>query len=132
MSACLYLFESTFVSCVQIKRFLRETRYEVIAINFNHEMQDHERVIPALARQVTSQLGDYVCDHYRYVMQWPSLREAVSSNKRLFVMMDHRVTSMEEYLRHRWIHSNRLYSNTWRGDVSVYGNQFNINLIIQY
>ncbi|XP_076436754.1 uncharacterized protein LOC143276196 isoform X2 [Babylonia areolata] len=105
----------------QIKQFLRENRHEVVAINFNHEMRDTAMVLPALVRQLTSQLGNYVNSAYRDVGEWPLLGDAVRSDRRLFVVMDPRVTSetRETYLRHRWIHSERLLRSTWRGDVNV-------------
>lgn len=100
----------------QIKRFLRENRHEVLAINFNHDMRDHERVIPALVRQLTSQLGPYLNSYYRDFGEWPSLGHAVKSNKRLIVIMDKRVTSLEagNYSRHLWVHSESLLQSTWR------------------
>ncbi|XP_070176443.1 uncharacterized protein [Littorina saxatilis] len=107
----------------QIKRFLRENRHEVVTVNFNHEMQDFDRVAPALLRQITAQLGDDVNAVYRDVGRWPSLRDAITSNKRLFVIVDKRVASemFDDYLNFRWIHSERLLHSTWRGDVNVNG-----------
>ena len=92
-------------------------------VNFNHEMRDHQRVLPALVRQMTAQLGNYVSSYFRDVGIWPSLHHAVASNRRLFVIIDKRVASMaySTYFRHRWIHSERLLQSTWRGDVSVDG-----------
>ena len=86
-------------------------------------MRDHQRVLPALVRQMTAQLGNYVNSYFRDVGIWPSLHYAVASNRRLFVIIDKRVASMaySTYFRHRWIHSERLLQSTWRGDVSVDG-----------
>lgn len=94
-----------------------------MTVNFNHEMQDFDRVAPALLRQITAQLGDDVNAVYRDVGRWPSLRDAITSNKRLFVIVDKRVASemFDDYLNFRWIHSERLLHSTWRGDVNVNG-----------
>ena len=116
------------VSVFQIKRFLRENRHEVVVVNFNHEMRDHRRVVPALVRQLTAQMGNHVNSYYRDVGAWPTLRYAVTSDRRLFVIVDARVASLTyaQYFRHRWIHSERLLQSTWRADVSVSGRCANI------
>ncbi|KAL8562972.1 hypothetical protein ACOMHN_004664 [Nucella lapillus] len=106
----------------QVKQFLRENRHEVVGINFNHEMVNLPRVIPALVRQITSQLGHYVSSAYRDVGRWPLLSDAVRTDQRLFVIMDSRVAVTlphSDYLRHKWIHSESLLKSTWRGDVGV-------------
>ncbi|PVD29178.1 hypothetical protein C0Q70_11775 [Pomacea canaliculata] len=43
----------------EVKQFLQENRQEVVAINFNHEMQDMDRVMPALLRQRVAQFPEY-------------------------------------------------------------------------
>ncbi|XP_025090808.1 uncharacterized protein LOC112562046 isoform X2 [Pomacea canaliculata] len=103
----------------QVKQFLQENRQEIVAINFNHEMQDMDRVMPALLRQVTSQLGVYVNTGYRDGGTWPTLGQAVLSNKRLFVFIDKRVTQFPEYATAKWIHSEDLLKSTWRSDTAV-------------
>ncbi|XP_025099214.1 uncharacterized protein LOC112566996 [Pomacea canaliculata] len=103
----------------QVKQFLQENRQEVVAINFNHEMQDMDRVMPALLRQVTSQLGVYVNTGYRDGGTWPTLGQAVLSNKRLFVFIDKRVAQFPEYATAKWIHSEDLLKSTWRSDTAV-------------
>ncbi|KAK7497027.1 hypothetical protein BaRGS_00011763, partial [Batillaria attramentaria] len=105
----------------QVKQFLSENRHEVVAINFNHEMTNHDLVLPALIRHVTSQLHQYLNSHLRTVGMWPDLGHAVRSNKRLFVIIDDSVEQLPSYRTHWWIHSERLLRSTWRGDVSVGG-----------
>ncbi|KAK3736494.1 hypothetical protein RRG08_006221 [Elysia crispata] len=104
----------------QTRKFLSENPHEVIALTFNHEMQDVDLVIPALTRQLKSQLGPMLNNKFRLwrEQRWPKLRQAVRTNKRVFVFYTPAVQNEPYgnrfYRRKKWIHSESWVGSTWR------------------
>lgn len=125
-----YLFACLFGSFFgfQVKKFLQEDRTAVLVINFNHEMKNGEKVIPALVRQVRSEVGQYVSTHHRETGHWPTLEHVVRSNKRLFIIIDSQVKGHVSYGQNNWIHSEELVRSTWRADVTVKGDLYKKNI----
>ncbi|RUS85340.1 hypothetical protein EGW08_006883 [Elysia chlorotica] len=97
----------------QTRKFLRENPHEVLTLMFNHEMQDEELVIPALTRQLKSQLEPMLNNNVRKSgeQRWPKLRQAVRANKRVFVFFP---PFSAVYLRNKWIHAEFWYASTWK------------------
>ncbi|GFN86175.1 matrix metalloproteinase-14 [Plakobranchus ocellatus] len=105
----------------QVRTFLSQNPHEIVTLNFNHEMVDPEIVIPALTRQLKNQLRPMLNNRYRMSgeQQWPRLRQAVRSNKRVFVFyatpfINTQPFESRFYRRNKWIHTERWLASTWR------------------
>ncbi|GFR75962.1 Tat pathway signal sequence like protein [Elysia marginata] len=104
----------------QTRTFLSRNPHEVIALTFNHEMQDMEMVMPALTRQLQTQLGPMLNNKFRLrgERRWPRLRHAVRTNQRVFVFYTPRVNDepffSQYYTPHKWIHTENWVGSTWR------------------
>ncbi|BFZ20170.1 hypothetical protein BsWGS_23209 [Bradybaena similaris] len=88
---------------VQIKTFLVENPTDIVMVNFNHDMTGRDQVIPELVRQVEEVLSPFLNSHFRETGQWPTLEAAVTSGKRLFVMIAKEVTQLSFYAQKLWI-----------------------------
>nr|KAI8739473.1 PI-PLC X domain-containing protein 1-like [Biomphalaria glabrata] len=102
----------------QLRSFLRDHLGEIVTLNFNHEIQQPEKVFPALSRQLLTQLGPMLNKHFRKSPKhvWPTLKQTIRKNKRIFVFyapIIERPPHDEFYNRYKWIHSERFYGSTW-------------------
>ncbi|RUS87609.1 hypothetical protein EGW08_004654, partial [Elysia chlorotica] len=112
----------------EVRMFLSEAPHEVVTLTFNHDMQDAEVVIPALTRQLQSQLGPMLNDDFRASGEerWPKLHTAVRTNKRVFVFYTPAVhdtaSARRLYTLNRWIHTERWVASTWTPTANHDGN----------
>ncbi|GFN86180.1 1-phosphatidylinositol phosphodiesterase [Plakobranchus ocellatus] len=105
----------------QVRTFLSQNPHEIVTMNFNHEMIDPQKVIPALTRQLKSQFSLLLNDEFRNSgeRQWPLLQEAVRSNKRVFVFYPAAQSRAKSYgfgyyTKNKWIHTEYWLASTWQ------------------
>ncbi|GFR64941.1 PI-PLC X-box domain-containing protein [Elysia marginata] len=103
----------------QVRVFLENNSHDVIVLNFNHDMTEPDKVIPALARQLKTQLGPMLNNHFRMsgLQKWPKLYSAVRTNKRVLVLFSPAVHESPlarlVYKLNPWIHSENWVNSTW-------------------
>lgn len=103
----------------QTRSFLSRNPHDVIVLTFNHEMEDAQIVMPALTRQLKSQLGPMLNRGFRArrMSRWPKLRYAVRTNQRVFVFYAPEVQDepfgREVFRPNQWINTEAWLGSTW-------------------
>ena len=110
---------------VQIDLWMKAHPSEVIMINFGRDVQGgYQKKIAKSIRTTLlklwgpSKAGLKMSDHYRKNHgRWPTLKDAISSNKRIFILMHSNLQRflLSDYWNSKWLlMSNHLVASTWK------------------
>ena len=106
---------------LQIDRWMKAHTNEVIMINFGRDVQGgFQKKIAENIQETLLKLwgptksGLKMSDHYRQNwQQWPTLKDAISSNKRIFILMHSSLKMHLDSWSHKWlVMSNHLVTST--------------------